>query len=298
MIPVLTALFRRREPYTITTDVRTASGGSFITLPDGVIHYQFSGASGDSQQACIVFIPGISVPFTTWDRNFDALSTSGFRCLRFDFYGRGLSDRISGSYDLDFFVLQLTRLLDALSLHQPVHIVALSMGGAVAARFASIHPHRIRRIFFIDPLFYVPRIPFFMRHQFPATLGLLFLSEQNLVASQKTDFSDSESFDAFEPSYRRQLRYKGFRKALLATFHSLARWEIAANYEQLAASEIPTALIWGRLDRTIPFETAAQLETMLKPSLFRVIENAGHVPHYEQPEEVNTIIAAFFRGTA
>ena len=71
------------------------------------------------------------------------------------------------------------------------------------------------------------------------------------------------------------------------------RWEITGNYELLAASGIPTALVRGRHDRTIPADSFEILAALLKPELDVVVDEACHVPHYEKPDMVNGLIAEF-----
>ena len=60
--------------------------------------------------------------------------------------------------------------------------------------------------------------------------------------------------------------------------------------DDLRRIEIPTtALLWGRHDRMAPLRLAESASTTLGWPL-HVIEDAGHVPHLEQPD-------AFLRGT-
>jgi pimeloyl-ACP methyl ester carboxylesterase len=289
----------RQEPQILNDESRAASSGSFIALKKGTVHYEIAGPKTGSKadpkgRGWVVFLPGVSVPCGTWNRNFFALADEGFGCLRFDFYGRGLSDRIDGRYDLDFFVDQLRELLDALSIVESVNLVALSMGGAVAARFSILNPGRVRRIFFIDPLFRAPEFSPFMRLLLLPGIGEILLArEKILVSGQEADFFNSADFEDFKIVYRPQLRYRGFRRALLSTLRSILRWEITGNYERLAASGIPTALVRGRHDRTIPADSFEILARLLKPELYVVVDEAGHVPHYEKPDLVNGLVADF-----
>jgi pimeloyl-ACP methyl ester carboxylesterase len=54
-----------------------------------------------------------------------AAADSGFRVVRYDYYGRGRSDRVDAAYDQDLFVRQLAGLLDSLRVAGPVDLAGL-----------------------------------------------------------------------------------------------------------------------------------------------------------------------------
>ena len=82
------------------------------------------------------------------------------RVLALDLYGRG-SSAITKSYATDsegdvahtveLFVGQVAELLYTLDIRQPVDIVGYSMGGAIAAAFASTFPAKARSLTVIAP---------------------------------------------------------------------------------------------------------------------------------------------------
>ena len=65
---------------------------SFVKLSDGYTHYEWAGPK-DGQP--VVLVHGAGTPMIIWDYQFEALAQAGFHVLRYDFYGRGLSDRLS-----------------------------------------------------------------------------------------------------------------------------------------------------------------------------------------------------------
>lgn len=62
----------------------------------------------------------------------------------------------------------------------------------------------------------------------------------------------------------------------------------------------PTLLIWGRQDRILPPAKAVlRFQQELPPGVLKgvhYVENCGHVPHLEKPEEVAQVIADFVDG--
>ena len=88
IILTLIATYAYYDPETdsLTDVVRQSTGGSFLKLPDGVVHYELAGAE---DARTVVLVHGFSVPYYIWDPTCTALLQAGFRVLRYDLYGRG-----------------------------------------------------------------------------------------------------------------------------------------------------------------------------------------------------------------
>ncbi len=67
------------------------------------------------------------------------------------------------------------------------------------------------------------------------------------------------------------------------------------SYERVGQMDKPVQLFWGRDDATVPFEHSEDLLAAMPNVEFHVIENCGHIPHYEKPDEVNPILLEFLR---
>jgi len=104
---VLSCWWHNLEREEITDSVRHAASGNFAHLSDGFTHYKIAGL-GSSRT--VVLIHGFSVPYYLWDKTFDPLGRAGFCVLRYDLYGRGLSDRPHGHYSADLYDRQLLDL--------------------------------------------------------------------------------------------------------------------------------------------------------------------------------------------
>ncbi|MDA4112552.1 MAG: alpha/beta hydrolase [Thaumarchaeota archaeon] len=63
----------------------------------------------------------------------------------------------------------------------------------------------------------------------------------------------------------------------------------------LEASAIPVLIVWGGSDLLLPVSAGLELHSRLSGSELRVIPNAGHVPHWETPEEFNGAVGTFLR---
>ncbi len=286
----------RNETKEINADARNSAGGSFIQLPGGVTHYE---AGGNETSDTVVLVHGFSVPYFIFDPTFEFLSRSGFRVIRYDLFGRGYSDRPQAKYDIDFFVDQLTGLLDALRLSSPVSLVGLSMGGPIASAFTLRHPERVRNLVLIDPAGAKPisMSPLLRAAKLPkvAEAVLYLVGSDFMVKSIAKDFFDPALVAHFQERYKAQMQYKGFMRAILSTIRHGMLNSFLDIYRQLGATETRVLLLWGRNDHTVPFEHSALLRAAISTIEFHAIEGCGHLPHYEKPEQVNPILLEFLR---
>ena len=151
----LAALHSVSDPERLDLDdaVRRATPGQFVRLTDGYTHYEIAGPAAAH---VVVLAAGFSVPYYIWDPTFDALVEAGFRVLRYDYYGRGFSDRPDVPYAQDLYVRQLVELLDSLNVSGSIDLAGLSLGGSIVTSFADQFPDRVRSLIYVDPSFRSP----------------------------------------------------------------------------------------------------------------------------------------------
>jgi len=285
----------RAETETLDDAARSGMAGQFIALPDGVVHYESSGPP-DGQP--VVLVHGFSVPCYIWDPTVPALAQAGFRVLRYDLYGRGASDRPAVTYDRDLFDRQLENLMDALSITGPADLAGISMGGPIVANFTARHPERVRRLVLIDPAGFALKQSLAARLVTLPRLGEWVMDrfgDRILVSDLLHDFYQPERFPEYRSQYLPQMRYRGFRRALLSTLRSGIVTGNTDAYRQVGRQQRRALLLWGRDDKTIPFETHARVLGAMPGLEFHAIDEAGHAPHYEQPELVNRLIIEFLQ---
>ncbi len=276
---------------------RKEASGSFIQLTDGVTHYELSNPEAEHT---VVLAHGFSVPYFIYDPTFEFLTQQGFRVLRYDLFGRGFSDRPDTKYDIDLFVRQLGDLLDALRCTRPVSLVGLSTGGAITATFTARFPERVNKLVLIDPVG-AKSLPF---AGILKVVTLPFVGEAiaGMIRSDRlnnrlaTSIFEREFIEHFQPRYIVQMQFKGFRYAILSTIRSKLLNACLEVYERIGEMDKPVLLFWGRDDPTVPFQHSGILRRAMPNIEFHEIEDSGHIPHYEKPEEVNPILLRFLKG--
>ena len=272
---------------------RKEADGSFITLADGVTHYELGGPENGK---LVVLVHGFSVPYFIYDPTFEFLINSGFRVLRYDLIGRGFSDRPRVAYDIHLFVRQLKDLLDALKLKE-VNLIGLSMGGPITASFISQNPQYVSKHVLIDPagakritlswLLETTKLPIV------GELALGLFGSGNMVKGIASDLFDPKLVEHFQSQYKIQMQYKGFKRAILSTMRNNMLESFYETYIRVGKLKKPTLLFWGRNDATVPFEDSRMILNALPHAQFHTIENCGHIPHYEKPKFVNPILLEF-----
>lgn len=293
------------ETEDLTDSVRAKAGGAFIPLPDGICHFEIGGldtplADTHGHSTTIVLVHGFSVPSYIWDPTFNFLASSGFRVLRFDLFGRGFSDRPRTRYDTDFFVRQLRDLLDALDIRETIHLAGLSMGGTIAVNFTDRFPERVAKLILVDPAgaqaIHLSVVGGMIKVPGLAELVFGLLGDGNLLKGLASDFYDPALVEQFIERYRPQMKFKGFKHALLSTLRHNVFNDHSAVYRRVGQLHKPTLLFWGRNDTTVPFAHNELVRQFIPHVEFHVIEGVGHIPHYEKPDEVNPILMNFLRS--
>ena len=290
---VLFAVYRRRNPEKRALDdaARAVAPGKFVLLSNGVTHYELRGPDSG---ATVVLVHGFSVPYYIWDRTAAALSNKGYRVLRYDEYGRGLSDRPNETYNADLYDRQIGELLDSLHIAGAVHLAGVSMGGWVTGTFAGRHPNRVRSLILVDPVagksggppsgFRIPGV---------GPLAWQALVVPTMAEGQMSDFVHPDRFPDWTNRYREQMQFRGFGRALLSTLSSRTGVAMDSVYRTVAAAHVPVLLIWGVHDNTVPFANNTSVRAAIPNAEFHPIDDAGHLPILERAAFTDSIILAW-----
>jgi pimeloyl-ACP methyl ester carboxylesterase len=275
---------------------RREAPGRFVRLADGLTHYE---AAGPDTGRVVVLAAGFSVPSYIWDPLYQGLADSGFRVIRYDYYGRGWSDRADVPYDQEVFTRQLDGLLDSLRVTSPVDLAGLSFGGTVITSFASRHPGRIRSLTYVDPAFNARRpLPPRERSPLAWTIYMVFRGGSDEMAEgQLYDFLHPERFPDWVDRYRIQQQFVGTREALRRTRAAIA---VAPDQgEEIAAvgkHSRPVLVVWGRQDPVVPFTDSEPLLERMPRATLVAVDSAAHLPYLERPDLVLPAVVRFLHG--
>ncbi|MBX3175096.1 MAG: alpha/beta hydrolase [Gemmatimonadaceae bacterium] len=283
--------WRTPETRDITTVTRSDAQGEYIQLSDGVTHYDLG---GPDTARTVVLVHGFSVPMYIWDSTAVALRDAGYRVLRYDLFGRGLSDRPDASYDGTFHANQLKELLDSLGIREPVDVVGLSFGGPVSAYFTTQHRARVRTLTLMDPATERASPPGWLAWPVVGHWVWQVTRAPNAAQGQPSDFLHPERFPEWVSRYEPQMQYKGFGRALRRSVLNTGASNIDSLYDAVGRTGVPAMLIWGKQDNTTPIAAADQLIPRIPGIVFLPVDSAGHLPAMEQGGVVHPAMLAFF----
>jgi pimeloyl-ACP methyl ester carboxylesterase len=93
----------------------------------------------------------------------------------------------------------------------------------------------------------------------------------------------------------RRFFYSGdLRKASGTKLEKILRKVVVYDQtEQLKKIKAPTLLIWGENDENVPLRIAREMNSLIKNSDLKIIENAGHNSYFDSPNLFYGYIANF-----
>ncbi len=274
-LPFLSLVF---ETETIDESLRARTAGDFVRLEDGFTHYELS---GPVDAPVVVLVHGFSAPYFIWEPTFKALTQAGYRVLRYDLYGRGFSDRPRLRYNIELFRRQLSQLIDALNLSQPLALVAFSMGATIALSFIDTYPKRVHKLALIGPA--------------GARAINYFRLLKTHISSRATTVKYIKEY--LEP-YQVQMRYRGFKRALVSTICNGMLGDFSDLYRRVGKQSRPVQLLWGCQDSTITNEDIQIIQECMPDVEFHPFADGGHLTHFEKPEAVNPILLNFLKDSS
>ncbi len=294
----LLVAFAVKDPERRTLDAKAREGvaGSFVSLQDGVTHYE---TAGPDSGRVVVLAAGMSVPAYIWDPLFQTLADSGYRVIRYDYYGRGWSDRPAIDYSQDLYVRQLAGLLDSLGVPGPVTLGGVSFGGSVITGFAARHPDRVRSLIYVDPGIVAPFTPpLKLRSSLRWNIDMILGGGSDAMATgQLDDFLHPERQPDWVARYRVQQRLKGTRAAIRAARMGIATGpDVREQLRRVGTVARPVLLIWGREDHTVPIARSDSVRAALPLAVWVPVDSAGHLPFIERPDVVVPAVMAFLRA--
>jgi len=100
------------------------------------------------QSDALFFIHGLGSSTRDWDAQVGAF-VEAYQVITFDLRGHGRSDKPVGPYTISMFASDAFGLLEALDM-KAVHVVGISLGGAVAFQLAVDHPTLVKTLTIVN----------------------------------------------------------------------------------------------------------------------------------------------------
>lgn len=249
------------------------------------IHYVEAGSGPP-----VVLLHGLWGGRNEWSLNIEPLSAD-FRVIAPDQIGFAESDKPQTNYHMGLMAQFLVGMLDALEIPKAT-VVGHAMGATVGTYAAVHYPERVDRLILVDGIGYrrdrPPSLPT------PAQLRFRRIATGSSVAAtgallKRRVFNDALVTDAWaEEAFQIWLTAAHAIGTLIQSGGDVTK-------EEMRSIKAPTLIVWGKEDELGGPESADEALQDIPGSQAAIVENAGHLPQVDQPDEFNRIVRDFLK---
>ena len=270
-------------------ELRVNGRGRYLPLRAGLTHVI---EEGQDDQAAILLVHGATVPAWEFDRLIPHLRAAGWRTIRFDLFGHGLSDRPAVRYDFGFFLEQALEVLDGITSHRPMTLLGHSFGAALVAAMASQRPERIERLVLVAPLLDFMANSFWGQVFSLPGIGGLMMRRVGLPVLERRRARRYHAIGAEDLTCRfvSEARAPGYANALASMFTNRTLGPQRVHYQRLQSSKHEIFVVAGSADRIVPLRDVAEVRSLLPRHEYRQIENAEHNLLLTHPALVTSVL--------
>ena len=264
-----------------------------VSIDDGIDIALRHNLSREHDQV-LVMIHGFSANKENWLRMAQHLHED-YGLVALDLPGHGESTQDPElSHRIPAQASRVREVMEALDI-EAAHLAGNSMGGAIAALVAANHPERVRTLSLINSAGI---------HDHPSELEqALERGENPLVVRSTADFRRVIDFTMEKPPFIPWPISSAMAERAVANasindriFEDLQRDSSNDFQQALEHIEAPTLVLWGEKDRVISVDNAPLFASRLSDSRLVLLDDIGHMPMIEVPQETAGYIRELMRG--
>ncbi len=225
-----------------------------------------------------------------------------------DLIGHGDTAAVRGDYSIGAHAAVIRDLLSALQI-ESASFLGHSLGGGIAMQFFYQFPHKVERLCLVSsgglgqevsPMLRGAALPgasaAVWAASHPAVLGALDVAAGLLgrVGWRKAVYVRAVT-RALRP-----LQGSGQREAFLQSLRSVIDrhgQHVSALDRLYLLGPIPTLVVWGERDRTIPIDHGRSAHALIPNSRFETLPGSAHFPNLEDPDGLVEIVGRWLAET-
>lgn len=260
------------------------------------LHVDDTGGSGRP----VVLIHGWPLSGESWKHQVPALVDAGYRVITYDRRGFGRSDKPKTGYDYDHLTEDLHAIVTELDLND-VTLVGFSMGGGEVARwFSKYGAERLHSVVFasaVPPYLLTtddnPDGPLPKAQAAEMTAGLT-KDEDAFYDEFVTQFFSVDGELKVSEADRQEALVLAKQASKLAALEAMASFANTDFRDDLTRVSVPTLVIHGDGDGTVPFEgSGARTHAAIAGSELYVVKDAPHGVTVSHAGEWNRAVLEF-----
>ncbi len=228
----------------------------------------------------------------TWEAYMATLGphSEHFNCFAFDFVGSGYSEKPPHDYEIADYVNQVIGFMDAVGVKR-ASVIGISLGAWVAVRFASTHPDKVHKV--------TLNAPFGLADDAEEIGGIIKRrgkayddpSWQNIKAIfDSLMYRPEKRIDdliALRQATYRQPDAKAAAEHVLAVLGPKYLHKNLITEEECRGIRAPVLVVESLKDRPLFLNTARRMLELLPNVSHLQLNDVGHWPQFEAPEQFN-----------
>ena len=255
----------------------------FIYIDGSKIRYIKTGSSKKN----LVLIHGIGASAERWN---PIMSYFGKHYSVFvpDLIGFGHSDKPNTDYTADFFAKFMASFVEALGLDKTA-IMGSSLGGQISIEYTAANQESVEKLVLVSP-------SGAMKQSTPALDAYIMAALYPDHATAKNAFTlmtgnNKDVNQNIIEEFVQRMRLPNAKFAFMSTLLGLKNApEITTRLEKIMT---PTLVVWGELDPVIPVKYAEKFVKEIRDCRFYQMENCGHTPFVDDPENFAKLVLDF-----
>jgi pimeloyl-ACP methyl ester carboxylesterase len=253
----------------------------------------------------LILLHGFGASIGHWRHNLEVLGKS-HPVYALDMIGFGASEKAATSYNVELWVEQVYDFWKTF-IRQPVVLVGNSIGSLISLVAAANHPDMVKGIVMMslpDPNLEQEMIPTALQ---PLVSGIKSIFTSRLILKPifyfvrrpgvlrpwaSLAYANPEAItDELIDILARPPQDRGSARAFRALFKATTGVNFSPSVKKILPNlTIPMLLIWGKKDRFVPPKLANQFVGYNEKLQLLYLEDVGHCPQDESPEQVNQAI--------
>jgi 3-oxoadipate enol-lactonase len=240
----------------------------------------------------LVLVHGLGYGRWGWEPVLDALAER-FSVVCMDNRGVGASDAPPGPYTAGAMARDVAAVMEDAGLER-AHVLGTSLGGMVAQELALARPELVDRLVLVCT---TPGGP--EAYPLPERTLVLFANAATLPREEALRLFVENALGE-DPEPRLVERILAHRRVEPQT---LEAWQAQAAagagfdaWERVPSIQAPTLVVHGTADHVVDVRNAELLARLLPDARVELLEGAGHLLFWEQPDEFVRLVTRFLEG--
>lgn len=257
----------------------------FVNIDGSKIRYIKTGSSKKN----LVLIHGLGASAERWAPVFPYLEKH-YNVIVPDLIGFGYSDKPNTDYTAEFFAKFVSSFVETLGLGRTA-IMGSSLGGQIAVEYAAANQQYVDRLILVSPAGA-------MKQSTPALDAYVMAALYPDAETAKNAFTmmtgnNKNVNQNIIDEFVQRMRLPNAKFAFMSTLLGLKNApEITTRLEKIL---VPTLVVWGELDPVIPVKYAETFVREIRDCRFYQMENCGHTPYVEDPENFAKLVLDFLK---